>query len=59
MIQLALFAGKVHEQTLGWSHSTTLWTGAYDIHPRSHHTVNNCGDQLSPKQEYARAERVM
>jgi hypothetical protein len=59
MIQLALFAGKVHERNLAWSHSLTLWTKAYDINPRSHHTMYNCGYELSLKQQYARAERVM
>jgi hypothetical protein len=59
MIQLALFAGKVHERNLAWSDSLTLWSKAYDINPKSHHTMYNCGYEMSLKKQYERAERVM
>ena len=59
MTQLMLFAGKVHERNLAWSDSLTLWSKAYQINPRSHHTMYNCGYELSLKQQYVKAEQVM
>jgi len=59
MIQLFLFAQKTHERNQAWSHSVKLWSSAYDINPRSHHTMYNCGYELSLKQRYKEAEEVM
>jgi Domain of unknown function (DUF1736) len=59
MSQLMLFAGKVHERNLAWSDSLTLWWSAYQINPKSHHTMYNCGYELSLRKHYDTAEQVM
>ena len=59
MLQLVLFAGKVHERNLAWSSSLSLWMSAYNVNPRSHHTMYNYGYELSLKQQYQRAEQVL
>eukprot|EP00980_Cylindrotheca_fusiformis_P012410 scaffold3046_cov105-Cylindrotheca_fusiformis.AAC.9 len=59
LFQLAVFCGKTHERNLAWSDSLRLWSAAYAINPRSHHTMYNYGYELSIKQRYAEAEAVM
>lgn len=59
MFQLFLFATKVHERNVAWSHSLNLWRSAFEINPRSHHTRYNCGYELSLKKRYAEAEQVL
>jgi len=59
LVQLALYSGKVHERNLAWSNSLSLWMSAYEINPRSYHTMYNCGYELSLKQHYEKAEEVM
>lgn len=59
LLQLSLFCSKVHERNLAWSNSLSLWMSAYEINPRSYHTMYNCGYELSLKQHYQLAEEVM
>lgn len=59
MIQMALFASKLHERNIAWSSSLNLWMSSYSINKRSRHTVYNCGYELSLKQRYAEAEQVL
>jgi hypothetical protein len=59
LLQLALYGIKVHERNIAWSHSLFLWMSAYEINPRSYHTMYNCGYELSLKQQYELAENIM
>lgn len=59
LFELALYCGKLHERNLAWSDSLSLWMSAYEVNPRSYHTMYNCGYELSLKQHYELAERVM
>ena len=57
--QLVFFAAKLHERNIAWSHSLNLWTAAYNLNPRSKHTMYNCGYELSLQQRYIEAEYVL
>jgi hypothetical protein len=57
--QISSFCCITHERNLAWSHSLRLWEKAYEINPRSYHTMYNYGYELSLKQRYAEAEYVM
>jgi len=57
--QLGLFASKVHERNIAWSDSLNLWMRAYQINSVSRHTTYNCGYELSLRQRYEEAERVL
>jgi tetratricopeptide (TPR) repeat protein len=59
LLQLGLYGIKVHERNIAWSHSLFLWMSAYEINPRSYHTMYNCGYELSLKQQYELAEKIM
>ena len=59
LTQLGLFAVKLHERNIAWSSPELLWITAFNINPRSHHTMYNCGYELSLRQRYEEAERVM
>ena len=59
MLQLGLLTAKLHERNHAWSNSLSLWLNAYKINPRSHHTMYNCGYELSLKQRYEEAEHVL
>lgn len=59
MVQILLLTAKLHERNLAWSHSLNLWTSAYQINPVSHHTMYNCGYELSIQKRYLEAETVM
>lgn len=59
LLQLFLFAAKVHERNIAWSNSLALWRAAYEINPRSHHTLYNCGYELSLKRRFTEAEYVL
>jgi protein O-mannosyl-transferase len=59
LFQLACFAAKLHERNVAWSHSLNLWTAAFLVNPRSHHTMYNCGYELSLKQRFAESEYVL
>jgi hypothetical protein len=59
LLQLMLFAMKLHERNVAWSNSLDLWMSAYQINNRSHHTMYNCGYELSLKQRYKEAEQVL
>jgi hypothetical protein len=59
LIQLTLLAAKLHERNIAWSHSLNLWTAAYNLNPRSKHTMYNCGYELSLQQRYVEAEYVL
>lgn len=59
LVQLGLFANKLHERNLAWSSPELLWITAFNINPRSHHTMYNCGYELSLRQRYEEAEKVM
>jgi tetratricopeptide (TPR) repeat protein len=59
LAQLAFFCARVHERNLAWSSALNLWAKAYDINPRSHHTIYNFGYELSLKRRYAEAEYVL
>ncbi|KAL7574938.1 hypothetical protein ACA910_010762 [Epithemia clementina (nom. ined.)] len=59
LIQMLLFCRKVHERNHAWANGTTLWTAAYNVNPRSHHTIYNCGYNLSLQGRYEEAERVL
>ena len=59
LTQLCLFAAKVHERNVAWSHSLNLWMSAYQINPRSYHTQYNCGYELSLRRRYDEAEQVL
>jgi protein O-mannosyl-transferase len=59
LFQLTCFAAKLHERNVAWSHSLNLWTAAFLVNPRSHHTMYNCGYELSLKQRYAESEYVL
>ena len=48
-----------HARNIAWSHSLNLWLAAYKVNPRSHHTMYNCGYELSIKQRFHEAEQVM
>jgi hypothetical protein len=57
--QLLWFGARLHERNLAWSNSLDLWLSAYLINNRSHHTMYNCGYELSTRQRYAESEQVM
>ena len=59
IVQLGLFAVKLHERNIAWSSPELLWISAFNINPRSHHTMYNCGYELSLRQRYEEAEKVM
>ena len=59
MTQLLLLTRKTHERNHAWSNSLSLWVNAFDINPRSHHTMYNCGYELSIKQRYEESEYVL
>lgn len=59
LLQLGLFSAKVHERNIAWSDSLNLWMRAYQINPRSTHTMYNCGYELSLKKRYEEAEQVL
>jgi protein O-mannosyl-transferase len=59
MGQLLWFATRLHERNLAWSNSLDLWLSAYQVNNRSHHTMYNCGYELSTRQRYAESEQVM
>jgi tetratricopeptide (TPR) repeat protein len=59
LLQLGLFSLKLHERNIAWSSPELLWTKAFNVNPRSHHTMYNCGYELSLRQRYAEAEEVM
>jgi len=59
LIQILLYTAKTHERNIAWHHSLNLWLTAYQINPVSHHTMYNCGYELSIKQRYEEAEYVM
>jgi tetratricopeptide (TPR) repeat protein len=59
MIQLVLFAGKVHERNVAWSDPMSLWASAYQVNPISRHTIYNCGYELSLRKRYEEAEEVL
>jgi hypothetical protein len=59
MVQMLLLTSKMHERNVAWSHSLNLWLSAYSINPISHHTMYNCGYELSIQKRYAEAEQVM
>uniref|UniRef100_A0A7S1D745 Uncharacterized protein n=1 Tax=Cyclophora tenuis TaxID=216820 RepID=A0A7S1D745_CYCTE len=59
MLQLGLLTAKLHERNHAWSNSLSLWLNAYAVNPRSHHTMYNCGYELSLKQRYEEAEFVL
>lgn len=59
LVELALYCGKLHERNLAWSNSLSLWMSAYEVNPRSYHTMYNCGYELSLKQHYELAEKIM
>lgn len=57
--QLGFFAVILHERNIAWSSPEILWTKAFNVNPRSHHTMYNCGYELSLRQRYKEAEEVM
>lgn len=57
--QLVWFGARLHERNLAWSNSLDLWLSAYQINNRSHHTMYNCGYELSIRQRYEESEQVM
>jgi hypothetical protein len=59
MVQLMLFAGKVHERNVAWSDPMSLWASSYQVNPISRHTIYNCGYELSLRQRYEEAEEVL
>jgi hypothetical protein len=59
LIQMLLLTSKLHERNIAWSDSLNLWLSAYDINKRSHHTMYNCGYELSIKKRFREAEQVM
>ena len=59
MVHAFLLTSKLHERNVAWSTSLNLWLHAYAINPVSHHTMYNCGYELSVAQRYAEAEQVM
>ena len=59
LTQMGLYAAKVHERNLAWSDSLNLWMRAYQINPKSAHTMYNCGYELSLKKRYDEAEHVL
>lgn len=59
ILQLALFSLKTHERNIAWSSPEILWTKAFNVNPRSHHTMYNCGYELSLRQRFEEAEAVM
>ena len=59
LAQIAGFVLKNHERNIAWSSPEILWTKAFNINPRSHHTMYNCGYELSLRQRYEEAEQVM
>ncbi|KAL3927790.1 MAG: hypothetical protein SGBAC_012930 [Bacillariaceae sp.] len=59
LFQLAFFCGRTHERNLAWSDSLKLWSAAYAVNPRSHHTMYNFGYELSIKRRYSESEYVM
>jgi len=59
MLQILVYTAKTHERNVAWHHSLNLWLSAYQINPRSHHTMYNCGYELSIKQRFEESEYVM
>jgi hypothetical protein len=59
MCHAFLLTAKLHERNVAWSDSLNLWLHAYAINPISHHTMYNCGYELSTKQRFEEAEFVM
>ncbi|GAX24270.1 hypothetical protein FisN_4Lh027 [Fistulifera solaris] len=59
MFQLFVFAAKVYERNVAWSHSLNLWRSAFEINSKSQHTRYNCGYELSLKKRYEEAEQVL
>lgn len=59
IMQLGMFVVKLHERNIAWSNPELLWVSAFNINPRSHHTMYNCGYELSLRQRYEEAEKVM
>ena len=59
LCQLGWFAGLLHQRNVAWSSPLSLWMSAYKVNPKSHHTIYNCGYELSLKQRYAESEEVL
>lgn len=59
LFQLTFFCCLTHQRNIAWSDSLKLWSAAFAINPRSHHTMYNFGYELSIKRRYAEAEYVM
>lgn len=59
LIAMSLYCGKLHERNLAWSDPFRLWVGAFAVNKKSHHTMYNCGYELSIKQMYKEAELVL
>jgi hypothetical protein len=59
MCQIYFLTSIQHARNIAWSHSLNLWTAAYKVNPRSHHTMYNCGYELSIKNRFEEAEQVM
>jgi len=59
ILQLGIFAVKLHERNIAWSSPELLWISAFNVNSRSHHTMYNCGYELSLRQRYDEAEKVM
>ena len=57
--QIYFLTSVQYARNIAWSHSLNLWLAAYKINPRSHHTMYNCGYELSIKQRFQEAEQVM
>jgi protein O-mannosyl-transferase len=59
LAQLAWYAALLHHRNRAWSSALHLWMEAYRINPKSHHTIYNCGYELSLNQRYLEAEQVL
>jgi Domain of unknown function (DUF1736) len=59
LLQIGLFSLKLHERNIAWSSPELLWTKAFNVNPRSYHTMYNCGYELSLRLRYEEAEEVM
>ena len=59
LVQTLLLSRKVHERNISWQSPERLWTSAYKVNPKSHHTMYNCGYNLSLMGRYVEAEYVL
>jgi len=59
VLQVLFFCRKVHERNVAWSDPLRLWMSAYEVNPTSHHTMYNCGYNLSLEKRFEEAEQVM